>query len=201
MNPKLPFLIILLLWTQNDVCPSEKSASSKHKHCCGANKDAILVKKNEQNLVKGEENIERDCKSVEHKTESKYSQEQNEELGNNFVLIRGGTFSIGTDEPFIPQDGEGPARKVHLDDFYINEFEVSNQDFSLFVKETQFITEVMLFFRITYLSFKRLNLYLNNFIVQNGQFQILMYFSNKQHLLNFMPHTGHQSLSISHRAP
>ena len=70
---------------------------------------------------------------------------------NEFILIKGGSFVIGTDKPFIPQDAEAPARKVTLHNFYIHKYEVSNNDFSSFIKETQHLTEVcqVKFFVIT----------------------------------------------------
>lgn len=55
--------------------------------------------------------------------------------------INGGTFSIGTNNPIFIVDGEGPKREVVLDDFYIDKFEVSNQDFSEFVSVTGYKTE------------------------------------------------------------
>nr|XP_050850478.1 formylglycine-generating enzyme isoform X1 [Vespula vulgaris] len=57
------------------------------------------------------------------------------------VKINGGTFSIGTNNPIFVADGEGPKREVVLDDFYIDKFEVSNQDFSEFVSLTGYKTE------------------------------------------------------------
>lgn len=49
---------------------------------------------------------------------------------------------MGTREPEIQQDGEGPARRVHVDSFYMDQFEVSNEDFQRFVNSTGYITEV-----------------------------------------------------------
>ncbi|XP_023790854.1 sulfatase-modifying factor 1 isoform X3 [Cyanistes caeruleus] len=57
------------------------------------------------------------------------------------VLIPGGVFTMGTHEPEIQQDGEGPARRVHIDSFYMDQYEVSNQDFERFVNSTGYITE------------------------------------------------------------
>ncbi|KAK2584597.1 hypothetical protein KPH14_006955 [Odynerus spinipes] len=57
------------------------------------------------------------------------------------VKIDGGTFSIGTNDPIFVADGEGPKREVVLDDFYIDKFEVSNQDFADFIRSTGFKTE------------------------------------------------------------
>lgn len=58
------------------------------------------------------------------------------------VAIPGGVFTMGTHEPKIQQDGEGPARRVHVDSFYMDQYEVSNQDFETFVNSTGYITEV-----------------------------------------------------------
>lgn len=58
------------------------------------------------------------------------------------VYIEGGTFEMGSNKPVIPQDGEGPARKITLDSFYLDVHEVSNREFQLFVTERNFITEV-----------------------------------------------------------
>jgi len=57
------------------------------------------------------------------------------------ALIKGGVFEIGTDEPVFVADGETPARPVELDDFYIDLYEVSNQDFKTFVELTGYVTE------------------------------------------------------------
>lgn len=58
------------------------------------------------------------------------------------VLIEGGRFKMGTDKPVFVQDGEGPARKVTVDDFYLDVHEVTNKDFELFVESTGHKTEV-----------------------------------------------------------
>ncbi|XP_064289211.1 formylglycine-generating enzyme [Passer domesticus] len=57
------------------------------------------------------------------------------------VLIPGGVFTMGTQEPQIQQDGEGPARRVHLGSFYMDQYEVSNLDFESFVNSTGYVTE------------------------------------------------------------
>lgn len=60
------------------------------------------------------------------------------------VLIPGGEFLMGTDEPSIPADGEGPQRPVHVDSFYMDIHEVTNQQFQAFVTDTGYVTEVSL---------------------------------------------------------
>uniref|UniRef100_A0A8C3CS18 Sulfatase modifying factor 1 n=1 Tax=Cairina moschata TaxID=8855 RepID=A0A8C3CS18_CAIMO len=52
------------------------------------------------------------------------------------VAIPGGVFTMGTDEPEIRQDGEGPARRVRLNGFYMDQHEVSNEDFERFVNSS-----------------------------------------------------------------
>lgn len=49
---------------------------------------------------------------------------------------------MGTDDPAIPADGEGPQRLVHVDSFYMDIQEVTNQQFQSFVNATGYITEV-----------------------------------------------------------
>lgn len=58
------------------------------------------------------------------------------------VLVPGGEALMGTDDPGIPPDGEGPRRPVDLDSFYMDTHEVSNLQFQAFVNSTGYITEV-----------------------------------------------------------
>ena len=64
---------------------------------------------------------------------------------NEMILLQGGVFIMGTDDPILPQDGEGPARKVHVDSFFIDKYEVSNIEFKDFVEETGYVTETETF--------------------------------------------------------
>ncbi|XP_036122793.1 formylglycine-generating enzyme isoform X1 [Molossus molossus] len=57
------------------------------------------------------------------------------------VLIPAGVFTMGTDDPQIKQDGEAPARRVTVDAFYMDAYEVSNADFEQFVNATSYLTE------------------------------------------------------------
>ena len=52
------------------------------------------------------------------------------------------SFTMGTNEPIIRADGEAPARRVYLKSFCIDQTEVSNLQFSQFVAETNYKTEV-----------------------------------------------------------
>lgn len=59
------------------------------------------------------------------------------------VQISGGEFLMGTDNPGIPPDGEGPQRVVYVDSFNIDSHEVTNQQFQSFVLATGYVTEVL----------------------------------------------------------
>ena len=61
---------------------------------------------------------------------------------NKMVFIKGGTFIMGSDNQIIPADGEGPARKVTLDSFYLDVHETSNAEFERFIGATGYVTEV-----------------------------------------------------------
>ena len=62
---------------------------------------------------------------------------------NQMVFIKGRKFTMGTDKPFLPMDGEGPAREVKVGSFYMDIYEVSNAEFELFVNNTGYVTEVI----------------------------------------------------------
>jgi len=53
----------------------------------------------------------------------------------------GGEFTMGTDDPAIPEDGEMPARPVRISTFLLQKYEVSNRQFAQFVLETGYKTE------------------------------------------------------------
>ncbi|GBG25515.1 Sulfatase-modifying factor 2 [Hondaea fermentalgiana] len=57
------------------------------------------------------------------------------------VFIPAGEFTMGTDDPQIPGDAEGPARRVRLSEFELDEMEVSNRQFAEFVLDTKYVTE------------------------------------------------------------
>lgn len=64
-------------------------------------------------------------------------------LRNEYLEIPEGIFTMGSnDAPVsIMQDGEGPARSVHVSQFYMQKYEVSNAEFASFVDETGYSTE------------------------------------------------------------
>ncbi|XP_066554245.1 formylglycine-generating enzyme [Amia ocellicauda] len=70
-----------------------------------------------------------------------HSSGKNAAIPNQMVLIPEGEYLMGTDEPAIPQDGEGPARRVHIQQFFMDVYEVSNFEFDTFVNATGYVTE------------------------------------------------------------
>lgn len=60
---------------------------------------------------------------------------------NNMVFIEGNTFQMGTNEPVFKTDFEDPVRNVTVKPFYLDKYEVSNQNFQSFVEKTGYKTE------------------------------------------------------------
>ena len=61
---------------------------------------------------------------------------------DGMVLLEGGEFLMGSEDRFAyPGDGEGPARRVRLDSFWIDTCAVTNAQFANFVDETGYVTE------------------------------------------------------------
>lgn len=61
---------------------------------------------------------------------------------DRMVRLDGGTFTMGTDsDTGFPEDGEGPAREVELDPFYIGRYAVTNAEFIQFVRNTGYTTD------------------------------------------------------------
>lgn len=70
------------------------------------------------------------------------TQEVIEQFKSNFVYIEGGEFLMGTNSSEgFPADGEGPVRKVSVNEFYISPYTVTNADFQAFVEQTGYKTE------------------------------------------------------------
>lgn len=57
------------------------------------------------------------------------------------VHVAGGKTFVGTRQPDIPQDGEGPERAVTLADYALEAMTVTNARFAEFVKATGYVTE------------------------------------------------------------
>jgi len=61
---------------------------------------------------------------------------------DDMAQIAGETFVMGSDRPIIVADGEGPARHVTVNTFWLDVHEVSNAEFKKFVDATGYVTEV-----------------------------------------------------------
>ena len=77
--------------------------------------------------------------SVEDESEGEEDGEgRSSDTVNEYVYIPGGEFTMGTNEPVLPQDGEGPARRVQVSGFFMQRYEVSNREFAAFTADTYF---------------------------------------------------------------
>jgi formylglycine-generating enzyme required for sulfatase activity len=62
------------------------------------------------------------------------------------IALPGGCFLMGTDySEAFPADGEGPVREVILSPFWMDRYPVTNELFSEFIAETQYVTEAEMF--------------------------------------------------------
>jgi len=57
------------------------------------------------------------------------------------IHVPEGSFLMGTDQPLIKIDGEGPMRKIFVPDFWLDAHEVSNAEFAKFVRESGHVTD------------------------------------------------------------
>ena len=67
---------------------------------------------------------------------------ENGKSEDSMVLVKGGVTEVGLEKPIIPQDGEGPIRKIDVPSFYMDKTEVTNAQFKRFVDATGYKTEV-----------------------------------------------------------
>lgn len=82
--------------------------------------------------------VERRLDSKDDPSESLSIQER---LNKKMVFIPGGKTFIGTNSPILRKDGEAPRRSVTLSPYFMDIYEVSNEDFNEFVQSTGYITE------------------------------------------------------------
>ncbi|XP_032511004.2 formylglycine-generating enzyme [Danaus plexippus] len=66
-------------------------------------------------------------------------------VSSKMILIPSGTYQVGTDEILIDTDNEGPKKFVQLKSFYLDKYEVSNRDFTIFTESTDYKTEAETF--------------------------------------------------------
>lgn len=61
------------------------------------------------------------------------------------IAIKGGASFVGTDQPLLDMDGEGPERPVTLDDFYLEAETVTVARFAEFIAATGYVSEAETF--------------------------------------------------------
>ncbi|KAK3803123.1 hypothetical protein RRG08_028042 [Elysia crispata] len=125
----------------NSVTDSDSDSSSCG--CQASRNDAKSV----QEDTTGEEDVTIETEEVEQnqgnmvKDDDVAFESENFPRTNQMLFIKGGTFGMGTDEPIFAADGEMPSRRVTVDSFYMDEYEVSNAEFKRFVDEKKYKTE------------------------------------------------------------
>ena len=72
-------------------------------------------------------------KRIDSKTAAKWA--------DSFIDVPGGRQIVGTDNPMIKSDGEGPAREVRVAPFRMSAIAVTNAWFSDFIAETGYVTD------------------------------------------------------------
>lgn len=107
---------------KKDTCcsPSQQAVSSADSPSRNTNTDDTTISKPESTTARG----------------------TNDDRTDRMVRLGNDTFSMGTDSDVgFPEDGEGPAREVSLDSFYIDKFAVTNIEFLDFVRDTGYTTD------------------------------------------------------------
>ena len=66
---------------------------------------------------------------------------QRQGSSEGMLLIEGGSFLMGTNDPTFPEDGESPVVQVEVGDFFVGPYAVTNAEFARFVQETGYRTE------------------------------------------------------------
>ncbi|KAK7144953.1 hypothetical protein R3I94_011139 [Phoxinus phoxinus] len=116
---------------------SPQSSESQSTGCgCQGLKREVAVDVSYENKLEHQDDA-----NIYSKTANESPHTIESDVRTKLVLLQGGWFIMGTDDPGIPQDGEGPQRRVRLDPFYIEEHEVTNKQFQHFTNQTGYITE------------------------------------------------------------
>ncbi|XP_065128674.1 formylglycine-generating enzyme isoform X1 [Paramisgurnus dabryanus] len=137
MASTLNTFVVLFLCISAASCDIGDTPSSESQDCgCQGLKRDETVDISEENTLK-----HHDGANIYTEKANKRLHTPERDIRSKLVLLQGGWFMMGTDDPGIPQDGEGPQRRVWLDSFYIEEHEVTNQQFQYFVNQTGYITE------------------------------------------------------------
>ncbi|HET7324667.1 MAG TPA: formylglycine-generating enzyme family protein [Halococcus sp.] len=106
--------------------------SRSDRACCAASRDGAVMP-NEDN---------EDTSADRRRGGRTSPATDNDDRTDRMTRLDGGTFTMGTDEDIgFPADGEGPARDVTIDPFYIDRFAVTNAEFLQFVRDTDYTTD------------------------------------------------------------
>ena len=137
---QLFIIIIIILALTVVVVVSFQEAAGKDKvegHSCHVSRESSIHQKEKAAVV--------DSCSKEGDCEAGKKSPQSPDLKEDMVLLEGGLFLMGTNDPVIAADGEAPERPVHLSPFWMDVHEVSVQRFADFVKKSGYQTEAELF--------------------------------------------------------
>lgn len=140
-----------LIWLQivvQTVFSSQETCSSFGYNLSSFYSRAKIISSNEGKTTCGCSILKRDKASLDEgltpqkgNIENSHNLKSSYQRTNQMVLIKGGKFAMGTNKPFLPMDGEGPAREVKINSFYMDIYETSNEEFELFVNNTGYVTE------------------------------------------------------------
>lgn len=129
-----------MVFTSQDTCSSFDygrsllNSNSRNlnvgKQGCGCS-----VLKRNNSSKKGGASPDKENNEEEHELKSAHNRT------NQMAFVKGGKFMMGTNHPFLPLDGEGPAREIKVSSFYMDIYEVSNAEFELFANSTGYVTE------------------------------------------------------------
>uniref|UniRef100_A0A672N3K3 Sulfatase modifying factor 1 n=1 Tax=Sinocyclocheilus grahami TaxID=75366 RepID=A0A672N3K3_SINGR len=122
------FLCILVVCSDiGDIVLEQQSSESQSTDCgCQGLKRDVTVDISDENKLE-----HHDGANIYSKTANESPHKTQHDIRSKLVLLQGGWFMMGTDDPGIPQDGEGPQRR----------HEVTNQQFQHFTNQTGYITE------------------------------------------------------------
>lgn len=137
-------LSAVLLFSFTSTLASEGSESSDSDTCSNDNKESCGCKqsRDKDSKKKDEELNQAADDTLKSKFYTPAKGDTIYQRTHQMVYIPGGTFSMGTDKQVFIADGEGPARRVKVNSFYLDKYEVSNSEFELFVNQTGYKTEV-----------------------------------------------------------
>ena len=140
------FIVVLVSPTfcEEESCPAGSNPDGSKKGC-GCGSEALNRNSKSKDSETPDAIVEDDSDNAIVKPKSETAEKAPGNKFDNMVLLDGGKFIMGTEEPFFHADGEGPTRPVILDPFYMDVTEVSNQDFAKFVEETKYATEAETF--------------------------------------------------------